>query len=115
MKAMPQLRFSIRYDVRRALPNGWTGTAPLQLANSNAYSSHGDSISGWTEEGGEGLVKATAEKQKYISMTGARGKDGDKMACKTTDADRPTAPATMPRVLRLSAMQHCTNSSVRYL
>ncbi|KAG7113314.1 hypothetical protein HYQ45_000291 [Verticillium longisporum] len=32
MKRMPQLRFSIRYDLRRLLPNGWTGAPPLELA-----------------------------------------------------------------------------------
>jgi hypothetical protein len=32
-------------------------------------------------------VKATAEKQKYISVSGALGKDGDKPKCKATDAD----------------------------
>jgi uncharacterized alpha/beta hydrolase family protein len=63
MKAMPQLRFSIRYDLRSVLPNGWT------------------------EEGGKGLVAATAQKQKYISVNGDLGKDGDKPTCKATDAD----------------------------
>jgi len=87
MKAMPQLRFSIRYDLRKSLPNGWSGTAPIQLASGTAYSSHGDFINGWTEDGGKGLVDATAEKQKYISVNGDLGKDGDKMACKATDAD----------------------------
>jgi hypothetical protein len=87
MKSMPQLRFSIRYDLRSVLPKGWTGVAPLQLASGNAYSSHGDFINGWTEEGGKGLVAATAQKQKYISVNGALGGDGDKMACKATDAD----------------------------
>jgi hypothetical protein len=87
MEAMPQLRFSIRYDLRSVLPNGWTGTAPIQLASGNAYSSHGDFINGWTEEGGKGLVEATAQKQKYISVNGSLGKDGDKPTCKASDAD----------------------------
>lgn len=87
MKAMPQLRFSIRYDLRKALPNGWSGTAPIKLASGNAYSSHGDFINGWTEDGGKGLVEATAEKQKYISVNGNLGNDGDKPTCSTQDAD----------------------------
>lgn len=41
-KSMPQLRFSIRYDLRKALPDGWSGTAPIKLASGNAWSSHGD-------------------------------------------------------------------------
>ncbi|KAK0723277.1 hypothetical protein B0T26DRAFT_740267 [Lasiosphaeria miniovina] len=32
MKRMPQLRFSIRYDVRKLIPEGWTGPPPLKLA-----------------------------------------------------------------------------------
>lgn len=86
MQAMPQLRFSIRYDLRKALPNGWSGTAPIKLASGSAWSAHGDFINGWTEEGGKGLVEATKEKSKYISVNGALGNDGDKPACKTQDA-----------------------------
>jgi hypothetical protein len=87
MQAMPQLRFSIRYDLRKVLPGGWSGTAPIQLASGNAYSSHGDFINGWTEEGGKGLVEATTQKAKYISVSGSLGNDGDKPTCKATDAD----------------------------
>lgn len=32
MKRMPSLRFSIRYDTRRAVPQGWKGVPPFQLA-----------------------------------------------------------------------------------
>lgn len=42
--SMSQLRFSIRYDLRKALPKGWTGTAPLKLACGNAFCSHGMSF-----------------------------------------------------------------------
>jgi hypothetical protein len=31
MSRIPQLRFSVRYDLRKVLPDGWSGTAPLQL------------------------------------------------------------------------------------
>ena len=31
-KRMPQLRFSVRYDVRKLLPQGWSGPPPLKLA-----------------------------------------------------------------------------------
>lgn len=30
MKRMPRLRFSIRYDLRKAIPDGWSGEAPLK-------------------------------------------------------------------------------------
>lgn len=29
IKQMPQLRFSMRYDVNGVLPDGWSGDAPL--------------------------------------------------------------------------------------
>ncbi len=32
MKRMPSLRFSIRYDTRRAIPQGWKGVPPFRLA-----------------------------------------------------------------------------------
>lgn len=50
MKRMPQLRFSVRYDVRRMIPQGWKGPAPLKLACGeigDGYCFHGDFINGW--------------------------------------------------------------------
>ena len=32
MKRMPSLRFSVRYDTRRAIPGGWKGVPPFKLA-----------------------------------------------------------------------------------
>jgi hypothetical protein len=87
MKSMPQLRFSIRYDLRKALPNGWSGTAPLQLACGNAFCSHGDFINGWTEDAAENMVATTASKNKYSAVNGALGNDGEKPTCKSADAD----------------------------
>lgn len=85
--SMPQLRFSIRYDLREALPDGWSGTAPLKLACGNAFCSHGDFINGWTEEAAENMVATTNEKQEYSSVNGALGNDGDVMSCTPTDAE----------------------------
>ena len=87
MQAIPQLRFSIRYDLREVLSSGWSGTAPLQLACGNAYCSHGDFMNGWTQEVGPALVHAMSEKDIHISVTGALGHDGDTMDCVATDAD----------------------------
>lgn len=87
MKAIPQLRFSIRYDARGVLPNGWSGEAPLKLACGNAWCSHGDFINGWTEESAPALVEAMSEKSEYVSVNGALGNDGDMMDCEATDAD----------------------------
>ncbi|KAK3703258.1 hypothetical protein LTR37_014598 [Vermiconidia calcicola] len=87
MQAMPQLRFSIRYDMREVVPNGWSGTAPVQLACGPAWCSHGDFINGWTEESGQALVDAPSLKDEYLSVNGALGNDGDTMSCGATDAD----------------------------
>ena len=89
---MPQLRFSIRYDLRSVLPKGWSGTAPIQLASGNAYSSHGDFINGWTEEGGKGLVEATAENTITAapSRTWCRTRRAGPVACVLV-MDRPQA------------------------
>lgn len=85
--SMPQLRFSIRYDLRDVLPDGWSGTAPLKLACGNAYCSHGDFINGWTEEAAETMVSTTNSKQDFSPVDGALGNDGDGMDCEATDAE----------------------------
>jgi hypothetical protein len=87
MKSMPQLRFSIRYDLRKAVPNGWSGTAPVKLASGNAFSSHGDFIMGWTEEAAKNMVATTSEKQHFAPVNGKLGKDGAGSTCKSADAD----------------------------
>lgn len=83
MQAVPQLRFSIRYDMRDILPNGWSGEAPLMLASGNAYSSHGDFINGWTKAGGESLVQATSDKHDFQNILGG----SQTMNCDTRDAE----------------------------
>lgn len=85
--SMAQLRFSIRYDLRKALSSGWSGTAPLKLACGNAWCSHGDFINGWTEEAGQNMVAATSSKRDYASVNGALGNDGEQPNCQATDAD----------------------------
>ncbi|KAF2022175.1 secreted protein [Aaosphaeria arxii CBS 175.79] len=87
MKAMPQLRFSIRYDLRKVLPNGWSGTAPIQLACGNAFCSHGDFINGWTEESAKNMVATTTTKHSFQAVEGSLGKNGAKPTCKSADAE----------------------------
>ncbi|KAF2685472.1 hypothetical protein K458DRAFT_337614 [Lentithecium fluviatile CBS 122367] len=82
-KRMPQLRFSIRWDLRKNLPNGWSGEAPVKLACGPAWCSHGDFINGWTEEAATDMLKTTVEKQKYISVIG----DGETADCTPADPD----------------------------
>jgi hypothetical protein len=87
MKSMPQLRFSIRYDLRKALPNGWSGTAPIKLSCGAAWCSHGDFINGWTEDAATNMLATTNEKQHFSAVDGKLGKAGAKPTCKSTDAD----------------------------
>lgn len=87
MKSMPQLRFSIRYDLRKALPNGWSGTAPVKLSSGNAFTSHGDFINGWTVEAARNMVATTKEKQHFAPVNGALGAYNGKPTCKAVDAD----------------------------
>lgn len=83
MKSMPQLRFSIRYDLRKVLPNGWSGTAPIKLASGNAFSSHGDFINGWTPEAAKSMVQTTKDKYHFLPIAGVK----KATACKAKDAD----------------------------
>ncbi|GKT44358.1 uncharacterized protein ColSpa_04539 [Colletotrichum spaethianum] len=87
MKSMPQLRFSVRYDVRKVLPKGWSGTAPFKLACGPAWCSHGDFINGWTEEAAKNMVATTKEKMEFSGVTGALGGYNTGPTCEATDAD----------------------------
>jgi hypothetical protein len=87
MKSMPQLRFSIRYDLRKALPQGWKGEAPIKLASGNAYSSHGDFINGWTVESAQNMVATTRDKREFFPVEGKLGNPYNGAGCKTKDAD----------------------------
>jgi hypothetical protein len=60
-KRMPRLRFSIRWDMRENLPDGWSGEAPIKHACGTAWSSHGDFINGWTEEAATDILKSTVQ------------------------------------------------------
>ncbi|KAF2833926.1 secreted protein [Ophiobolus disseminans] len=87
MKSMPQLRFSIRYDVRKVLPNGWSGTAPIKLACGAAWCSHGDFINGWTVESALNMVKTTAEKNKFMGVEGKLGDPYKGAGCAAKDKE----------------------------
>ncbi|OHF02945.1 secreted protein [Colletotrichum orchidophilum] len=87
MKSMPQLRFSIRYDLRKVLPNGWSGTAPFKLACGSAWCSHGDFINGWTPEAATNMLATTKEKMKFSAVNGKLGDYKAGTTCKATDAD----------------------------
>ncbi|KAF1358654.1 hypothetical protein EJ07DRAFT_179355 [Lizonia empirigonia] len=86
-KSMPQLRFSIRYDLRSALPKGWSGTFPGKLACGAAFCSHGDFIQGWTKEAATDMVRTTSEKREFFAVKGSLGVNGDQPKCKGTDKE----------------------------
>ncbi|KAF5487358.1 hypothetical protein CGCS363_v012927 [Colletotrichum siamense] len=89
MKRMPQLRFSIRYDTKKAIPDGWKGAPPLELACGPSHCFHGDFINGWLEEAAQTMVTALTEKRKWQAVDGPNGKAkaGSKCKDKATDAD----------------------------
>ncbi|ROV91117.1 hypothetical protein VSDG_07841 [Cytospora chrysosperma] len=87
MSRMPQLRFSIRYDLRDVLPDGWSGDPPLVLASGTSFSSHGDFVNGWLPEAAENMVATTEEKYTFAAVDGPNGNDGDGSVCTTTATD----------------------------
>lgn len=72
MKRMPQLRFSIRYDLRKVLADGWSGDPPLELACGTSYCMHGDFINGWLPEAAENMLAANSKRD----FAGVDGPDG---------------------------------------
>jgi hypothetical protein len=87
MKSMPQLRFSVRWDARAVLPNGWSGTAPFKLSSGPAWSSHDDFINGWTTEAATNMVATTKDKREFSPVNGALGTFKSGPTCTAKDAD----------------------------
>lgn len=90
MKRMPQLRFSIRYDLRRVLAGGWSGgPPPLELACGTSYCMHGDFINGWLREAAVNMLQAS-DKSVFAGVDGPNGASDAGSVCgadKATDAD----------------------------
>ncbi|GAB1200840.1 hypothetical protein APSETT444_010220 [Aspergillus pseudonomiae] len=87
MKRIPRLRFSIRYDLREILPDGWSGSPPLELACGSSYCSHGDFINGWLPEAAENMVKdAASNDREYFQVTGPNGAGDEGSLCDAEDA-----------------------------
>ncbi|KAL3421226.1 hypothetical protein PVAG01_07671 [Phlyctema vagabunda] len=86
-KRIPRLRFSIRYDLRKVIPNGWSGPPPLVLASGSSFSAHGDFINGWDTEALTNMLAATDKKEyAYVAGSLQSGSGGDP-TCDATDAD----------------------------
>lgn len=84
MKRMPQLRFSIRYDLREILPDGWDGTAPLELSCGSSYCTHGDFINGWLPKAADNMLLANS-KREFKGVDGPNGKYNAGSLCKAED------------------------------
>ncbi|KAJ8604591.1 hypothetical protein MRB53_041744 [Persea americana] len=79
MTSIPQLRFSIRYNIGDLVPS-----SDLMLSSGNEYSSHGDFIAGWTKEAAEEMLKATGD----IHTKFKKHVKGDrKESCKAADRE----------------------------
>ncbi|KAK4678894.1 hypothetical protein QC764_000740 [Podospora pseudoanserina] len=89
MKRIPQLRFSVRYNVRSLLPKGWSGTPPLKLACGEVgegYCFHGDFINGWFDDAQKNLLKATSRNQ-WMRVDGAKGEGKAGTTCGPKDRE----------------------------
>lgn len=88
MRRMPQLRFSIRYDLRRVLPGGWSGAAgppPLELACGTSYCMHGDFVNGWLPEAAVNMLQAN-DKREFAGVDGPNGAADAGSACGAENA-----------------------------
>ncbi|KAK4034930.1 hypothetical protein C8A01DRAFT_48815 [Parachaetomium inaequale] len=83
MSRIPQLRFSVRFDTSEALPDGWSGEAPLQLASGPSYSWHGDFINGWVPEAAKNMLQAGG-KRDFQAVKGPLDKQP---ACTPKDSE----------------------------
>lgn len=88
MYRQPQLRFSIRYDLREVLADGWDGPPPLELACGGSYCMHGDFINGWLPEAAENMLKAN-DKREFAGVDGPLGEYNAGSVCEreAEDAD----------------------------
>ncbi|KAK4672729.1 hypothetical protein QC763_105630 [Podospora pseudopauciseta] len=88
MKRMPSLRFSIRYNTRGAIPQGWKGVPPIKLACGEigvGYCFHGDFINGWYDDAAKAMLQAKG--QSFMRIDGAHGNGKTYSKCKAKDQD----------------------------
>lgn len=88
MYRIPHLRFSIRYDLRSILPDGWSGAPPLKLSCGVSYCMHGDFINGWLPKAADNMVKdAPSNDREYFHVHGPKDEDDQGSKCDAQDAD----------------------------
>lgn len=103
MFRMPRLRFSIRFDMRKILPDGWDGTAPLELSCGPSYCFHGDFINGWLPEAAENMLLANS-KRDFAGVSGPAGRYNAGSVCgaeyaQDADPENGTAELEESRVI----------------
>lgn len=106
MKRIPQLRFSVRYDLSGVLPNGWKGAAPLKLAcgeKGDGYCFHGDFINGWFDDAAKNMLKVASDKRDFARVDGQHGKGPVKSECQPTDADPENGTSDYQTSLQMMA------------
>ncbi|KAK1143971.1 hypothetical protein N8T08_005880 [Aspergillus melleus] len=86
MSRIPRLRFSIRYDLRSLLPDGWSGEAPFELACGSSYCSHGDFINGWLPEAAQNMVGSESNRN-FVAIDGPNGKADAGSVCGAENAE----------------------------
>lgn len=89
MLRIPELRYSIRYDLRKIIPDGWSGTAPLQLACGGevgeGYCFHGDFINGWYEDALDFMMTEASDKRVWSFISGSHASSQAEDSCQPTD------------------------------
>jgi hypothetical protein len=99
MFTMPQLRFSIRYDVKQI--GSWQGEPPLELACGPSYCFHGDFINGWDESYGEVMRAGLTKPRNVQKLEGYRA--GTECKEKPTDADPENGTSDYEESLKMMA------------
>ncbi|KAL2846390.1 hypothetical protein BJY01DRAFT_263347 [Aspergillus pseudoustus] len=110
MYRIPRLRFSIRYDLRGILPDGWEGEPPLALACGNSFCSHGDFINGWLPEAAEYMLRDPT-KSEYFQVEGPLGAGDQGSACTREAVDSDPGHGTSDYEESVVAMQQQTGSA----
>lgn len=86
-KRMPRLRFSVRYDLRKTISEGWSGAPPLALACGNSFCAHGDFINGWDDEALQNMLNATSKTEYLYAAGSLQTGSGSDPTCDATDSD----------------------------
>ena len=86
MKRMPRLRFSIRYDLRKVIPEGWEGEPPSELSCESSYCFHADFINEWLPEAAENMFKEDS-KRAFAGVDGPLGEYKDCSSCEAQNAE----------------------------